>query len=173
MDRVTATISLGALLLVGAAALVPACGDEFPPRKAGLWQIDMAMPGMQMPPQQMKMCIDPATDAEMYKLGMSASKGMCDVPDIHRSGSTVTVGTVCKMGESQVTTQAVTKFTGDTAYHTDANTRFDPPMAGHDTSAMTQDAKWTGPCPADMVPGDVLMGNGMKMNIKQMLGVKQ
>ena len=38
---------------------------------------------------------------------------------------------------------------------------------------MTQDAKWTGPCPADMAPGDVLMGNGMKMNIKQMLGGKQ
>ena len=98
MDRVTATISLGALLLVGAAAFGSARGDEFPPRKAGLWQIDMAMPGGQMPPQQMKMCIDPATDAEMYKLGMNASQGMCDAPDIHRSGSTVTVGTVCKMG---------------------------------------------------------------------------
>ena len=98
---------------------------------------------------------------------------MCDAPEIHRSGSTVTVGTVCTMGESKVTTQAVTKFTGDTAYHTDANTKFDPPMAGHDASAMTQDAKWAGPCPADMVPGDMLMGNGMKMNIKQMLGGKQ
>jgi hypothetical protein len=173
MVRMAAAIRLSAVLLVSAAASGTARGDEFPPRKAGLWQIDMAMPGGQMPPQQMKMCIDPATDAEMYKLGMSASKGMCDVPDIHRSGSTVTVGTVCKMGESQVTTQAVTKFTGDTAYHTDANTRFDPPMAGHDTSAMTQDAKWAGPCPADMVPGDMLMGNGMKMNIKQMLGGKQ
>jgi hypothetical protein len=136
MDRMSATISLGALLLVGAAAFGSARGDEFPPRKAGLWQIDMAMPGGQMPPQQMKMCIDPATDAEMYKLGMSASRGSCDAPDIHRSGSTVTVGTVCKMGESQ-------------------------------------DARWAGPCPADMVPGDMLMGNGMKMNIKQMLGGKQ
>ena len=76
MDRVTATISLGALLLVGAAAFGSARGDEFPPRKAGLWQIDMAMPGGQMPPQQMKMCIDPATDAEMYKLGMNASRGI-------------------------------------------------------------------------------------------------
>ena len=64
MDRVTATSSLGALLLVGATAFGSARGDEFPPRKAGLWQIDMAMPGMQMSPQQMKMCIDPATDTE-------------------------------------------------------------------------------------------------------------
>lgn len=172
MGRMTVAISLGALLL-GATAGGIARADDFPPRKAGLWQIDMVMPGGKMPPQQMKMCIDPATDAEMYKLGMNASQGMCDKPDIHRSGSSVTVSTVCKMGQSQLTTQAVTRFTGDTAYHTDANTKFDPPMAGRDTSVVTQDAKWTGPCPADMEPGDVMMGNGMKVNIKQMLSGKQ
>jgi len=172
MDRMTVAIGLGALLL-GATACGFAHADDFPPRKAGLWQIDMNMPGEKMPPQQMKMCIDPATDAEMYKLGMNASQGMCDKPDIHRSGSSVTVSTVCKMGQSQLTSQAVTRFTGDTAYHTDANTKFDPPLAGRDQSVVTQDAKWTGPCPADMEPGDVLMGNGMKVNIKQMLGGKQ
>src|SRR6516164_8873420 len=172
MDRVTMAVGACALLL-GAAAYGTARADDFPPRKAGLWQVDMAMPGGAMPPQQMKMCIDPATDAEMYKLGMNASQGMCDKPDIHRSGSSVTVNTVCKMGQSQMTSQAVTKFTGDTAYHTDANTKFDPPRAGRDTSVVTQDAKWTGPCPADMEPGDVLMGNGMKVNIKQMLSGKQ
>lgn len=171
MDRVTTAIGLGALLL-GATACGTARADDFPPRKAGLWQVDMTMPGGQMPPQQMKMCIDPATDAEMYQLGMNAAQGMCNKPDLHRNGSTVTVSTICKMGESQVTSQTVTKFTGDTAYHTDANTKFDPPMAGRGEAVVTQDAKWVGPCPADMVAGDVLMGNGMKMNIKQMLGGK-
>ena len=48
-----------------------------------------------------------------------------------------------------------------------------PGVPGHDQSTVAQDAKWTGPCPADMVAGDVMMGNGMKMNIKQMLGGKQ
>jgi hypothetical protein len=172
MDRAATVIGLG-ILMLGAASCGAARADDFPPRKAGLWQVDMAMPGGPMPPQQMKMCIDPATDAEMYQLGMNATQGMCNKPDIHRSGSTVTVGTVCKMGDSQVTSQAVTKFTGDTAYHTDANTKFNPPMAGRSEAVVTQDAKWTGPCPADMQAGDVLMGNGMKMNIKQMLGGKQ
>ena len=172
MDRVTMAVGVCTLLL-GATAYGTARADDFPPRKPGLWQVDMSMAGVQMPPQQMKMCIDPATDSEMYKLGMSASQGMCNKPDIHRTGNTVTVSTVCKLGDSQITTQAVTKFTGDTAYHTDANTKFDPPMAGHDQATMTQDAKWTGPCPADMVASDVVMGNGMKMNIKQMLGGKQ
>ncbi len=175
MNLMPAAVSLATLLLLGGATCGVARADDFPPRKPGLWQVDMTMPnaGHQMPPQQMKMCIDAATDAEMYRLGMNASRGMCDKPEIHRSGSTVAVNTSCRMGDTKVTTQATTKFTGDTAYHTDASTKFEPPMSGHGESAMTQDAKWAGLCPADMQPGDVLMGNGMKMNIKQMLSGKQ
>jgi hypothetical protein len=118
------------------------------------------------------MCLDPATDAEMYKLGMNASQSMCDKPEISRNGSTVTVDTVCKTGQSRKTTHAVIKFTGDTAYHTDARIRTDPPVGGRGDMTMMQDAKWTGLCPADMQPGDVAMGNGMKMNMKQMLSDK-
>jgi hypothetical protein len=173
MNRVEVATRLGALVLLGGATCDVACADEFPPRKPGLWQIDMSMPSGPMPPQQMKMCIDAGTDAEMYKLGMSASQSMCDKPEITRSGSTVTVNTACKRGESHMNTHSVTKFTGDTAYHTDASTKIDPPMAGRGESAMMQDAKWVSVCPADMQPGDVTMGNGMKMNMKEMLGGKQ
>jgi hypothetical protein len=161
-------ITLASLLALGAAAHA----QDFPPRKPGLWQIDMTMPGGPMPAQQMKMCIDAATDAEMHKMGLNASQGMCSKPDISRSGNTVTVNSSCKMGDTQTSTQAVTKFTADTAYHTDVNTKFNPPMAGRAEQAMAQDAKWSGPCPADMEPGDVVMGNGMKVNIKQVLGGK-
>jgi hypothetical protein len=154
------------------AAWATAHAQDFPPRKPGLWQIDMtisAAPG----PQQMKMCIDAGTDAEMYKMGMNAAQGMCAKPLINRSGGTVTVDSACKMGEMHTATHAVTRFTGDTAYHTEAATRLDPPVAGRGESKVVQDGKWIGPCPADMTPGDVTMGNGMKMNVRQMLGGKQ
>jgi len=158
------------LLLLGTAGGSIAYADDFPPRKPGLWQIEMTSAGR--PPQLMKMCIDTNTDAEMYKLGMSAAQGMCDKPEIHRNGSSVTVDATCKMGPSQTTTHSVTQFTGDAAYHTDATTKFDPPMMGINQASMMQDVKWAGPCPGDMQAGDMLMGNGMKMNIKQMLGGK-
>jgi hypothetical protein len=74
------------------------------------------------------------------------------------------------MDQTQITTQSVTKFTGDSSYHTDINSKFSPPMMGRSDSVMTQDAKWVGACPADLIPGDVVMGNGMKVNIKQMMG---
>jgi hypothetical protein len=165
-------ICLATLALLGAASWSVAYAQDFPPRKPGLWQIDMAIPaapGL----QQMKMCIDSGTDAEMYKMGMSAARAACDKPSINRSGSTVTIDSACKMGETRMTTHAVTKFTGDTAYRTEADTKMDPPMPGRGQSKVTQEGKWVGPCPADMTPGDVTMGNGMKMNIKQMLGGKQ
>jgi hypothetical protein len=172
MGRINPVVSLAALVVLAGAACGVARADDFPPRKPGLWQIEMSMPGGPMPPQQIKMCLDPATDAEMYKLGMNASQSMCDKPEISRNGSTVTVDTVCKTGQSRKTTHAVIKFTGDTAYHTDARIRTDPPVGGRGDMTMMQDAKWTGLCPADMQPGDVAMGNGMKMNMKQMLSDK-
>ncbi len=33
---------------------------------------------------------------------------------------------------------------------------------------ITIEAKWTGPCKAGQKPGDVIMANGMKMNVNEM-----
>jgi hypothetical protein len=33
---------------------------------------------------------------------------------------------------------------------------------------MTMSAQWLGPCAADQKPGDMIMANGMKMNIIEM-----
>ena len=162
--------TITAMLLASATACGAAQAADFPARKPGLWQVNMTMPGGPMPPQQMKMCIDRNTDSEMQRLGMNASQGMCSKPDITRSGNTVTINSVCKMAQTQASTHAVSQFTGDTAYHTDVTTKFDPPLAGHAQQMMAQDAKWISPCPADMKPGDVVMPNGMKMNMKQMMG---
>jgi hypothetical protein len=167
-------------LVIGPAAFAVLCGaawhtaqaQDFPARKPGLWQIDMMIAAAPAP-QQMKMCIDAATDAEMYKMGMNAARGMCDKPLINRSGTTVTVDSACRMGETRTTTHAVTRFTSDTAYHTEAATKLQPPVAGRGESKVIQDGRWVGPCPPDMQPGDVAMGNGAKMNLRQMLGGKQ
>ena len=41
-----------------------------------------------------------------------------------------------------------------------------PPGAG--AMKMTIDAKWLGPCAAGQKPGDMIMSNGMKMNVRDM-----
>ena len=35
-------------------------------------------------------------------------------------------------------------------------------------STMTMAAKWLGPCTGDQKPGDMIMGNGMKINVLDM-----
>jgi hypothetical protein len=161
---------LAATALVAVLTGGPASAEDFPPRKAGLWVIDMTTGG-KASPHQMQICIDSATDAEMYRFGMNAARGMCDKQEVSRSGDIVTVDSSCAVGQSRVTTHAVITYDGDTAYHTESKSTFDPAMMGQSESTTTQDAKWKGPCPADMEPGDMIMGKGMKMNIKKMMNI--
>ena len=43
-----------------------------------------------------------------------------------------------------------------------------PGMPAGGTTNMTIDAKWLGACKSDQRPGDIIMANGMKMNIADM-----
>lgn len=166
--RVAIGFCIGGLLGIGCASPA-AWADDMPSRKPGLWEVSMHM-GANLPPQTMKLCVDAATDAAMFKMGMNAAQGMCSRNDMHRSGNVVTMDSQCKMGETQTTTHVVVTFTGDSAYTTDIKSHMDPPIMGRADVAMTQDGKWTGPCPADMQPGDVIAPNGMKMNPTSMPG---
>jgi len=163
---------VGGLLLA-----ITVCGfasaADYPKRKAGLWEISMDMPGHGKSPGDVRMCIDAETDARMFEMGTSTMKELCSRQEVTRNGNVMTSDSICKMGESRMTSHAVTTFTGDYAYHIDSHTSFDPPMMGQKESVMAQDAKWTGACPADMQPGDIAMPNGMKTNIKAMPGAHE
>jgi len=167
----TVSVRWCALVLAGAAICAPALALDLPSRKPGLWLVTMIIPGMgaNMPSHETRMCTDESTEAAMMSSGGNMAQGMCSKPDIKRDGDTVTSDSVCQMGQTRVTSHSVTHFIGDSAYHTDIKTSFDPPMMGRADSAMTQDAKWAGPCPAGMLPGDIVMPNGMKLNLKTMM----
>jgi len=164
----TIVVGSSAALLGLVVSTTSVRADDMPTRKAGLWEVTMHMSVANMPPQVMKFCTDAATDAALFKLGMNAAQGMCSHQDMHRSGSVVTVDTECKLGETDMTSHSVMTFTGDTAYQTESKSHFNPPMMGRSDSTTTQEAKWTGPCPADMQAGDLIGPNGMKMNMKSL-----
>ena len=159
-----AAVLLGGIACAGTGALAV----DLPKRKPGLWEVTLRMASGQMPPQPMKFCTDAATDAELYQLGMNATQGMCSRKDIQRNGNVVTLDSECRMGEMKMTTHAVMTFTSDTAYKTNIQSHSEPPMMGRSDSTMTQDAKWAGPCPAGMQPGDMVAPNGKTMNLKSM-----
>ncbi len=157
------------LTFVTAAAMVSifataAAADDYPPRKAGLWEITLHNPAVPDIPR--KMCIDAETDQLFRKFSSDVRSKHCAKHEIKVTGETVSEDTTCTLGGTTVTTNSVTTYTSDSAYQVDIKMHFDPPKLGQSDVASTQDAKWTGDCPADMKPGDIDLGHGIKFNIR-------
>jgi hypothetical protein len=169
-SRGAATAAFVLPVLLFAAVASSTFAADAPKRKAGLWEITQNIEGTPlgaMPPIQQ--CIDARTDDLMQQQGRSMAKTNCSQSDVKRDGNRVVVHTACKVGASTATSDGV--FTGDfdSNYHADLKTKYSPPFQGIAELAMTIDAKWLGPCGADMKPGDISIG-GMKFNPAQMLG---
>jgi hypothetical protein len=144
---------------------------EMPARKPGLWQLRIEFAGRKLPAQTVKQCIDAASDKLMnssYTGGVSCSK-----QDVSHSGATMTIDTVCRSGPATNTSHVVVNGSFDSGYTMDVtSTRTGgPPVPGLPPGGAmhtTITAKWLGPCAAGMRPGDMIMANGMKMNMLDM-----
>jgi hypothetical protein len=159
---------VSALLLPVEALCADAPTIAFPKRKSGLWEINISRASMHRPPQAMQMCVDQNTDDIAQQFGESVASQACTKQKIRREGNRIVADTVCKLGDTTATSRTV--FTGrfDRAYHGEIRTKYDPPLMGRSENLTQIDAKWIGPCLPDQKPGDILLPNGMKINIRQM-----
>ena len=160
------------LAIVTAAILsaAPALALDLPTRKAGLWELKMIFEGRNLPPTTMKHCTDAATDKLMNANFGGSAQEACSKQDMKNSGGVITVDSVCTFGPTTTTSHAVVTGSFDSAYNMKvASTRSGgPPLPGTAPGAethMTIEAKWLGACEAGQRPGDVMMSNGMKMNV--------
>ncbi|HSM96543.1 MAG TPA: DUF3617 family protein [Rhizomicrobium sp.] len=156
-------IAIAATVLFVASA-ASAQSAEFPARRAGLWDVTVTMESMKIPPRTNTMCIDAASDAKLMKLGVASREAKCTSMNVSGMGSVRTIDSVCHMNGGEQKNHIVMTYSGDAAYHMDMQSQFSPPVAGHSQSHIVQDAKWVGPCPAGMKPGDMMI-NGMKINM--------
>jgi Protein of unknown function (DUF3617) len=150
-------LALFAGFLVFAA---PAFAMDLPARKAGLWELKMEFDSRNLPARVMKQCIDPATDKLMNSNFGGAAQEACSKRDIRKSGNTIVIDSVCKFGATLSTSHAVMSGRFDSDYTVDVTST----RAGNATH-MKIAAKWLGPCAKGQRPGDVIMSNGMTMNI--------
>jgi Protein of unknown function (DUF3617) len=144
-----------AALLLGTTAAVRA--DDIPHRKAGLWQIQTRTATSTRPEMVERICLDRETEALLDRAAVASVGQSCSKSDVHVAGSHVTIKATCNMGASRMSSEASITFEGDSAYHTVIHATFDPPIMSRRTSDSVQDARWTGSCPADMKPGDLIM----------------
>jgi len=160
---------LPTLVVLAAVAAAPAYAVDMPKRKSGLWEMnttrDAGAPAGPRGGGPIQMCIDEKTDDMSRQMGENATKDMCSKRELRREGDRIVADSVCKFGETTATTHSVISGRFDSSYEVDVRSKFEPPMMGMTESHSIIKARWLGPCKADQRPGDVIMPNGMRMNM--------
>ena len=158
-----------ALLAVALTMALPALAQDFPKMKPGQWESTTSNSRKpDAPPNKVTMCTDEATQKQMMDMGKGMQRELCTKSDIRRDGGKFIGDSVCQIGQSKVTSHSVMTFQGDNAYKNVVNSTYDPPFMGLKDSTTTVEGKYVGPCRDGLEPGDVLMANGQKVNMKAM-----
>ena len=156
-----------AAMLGVALAASPVAALDLPPRKPGLWDIRMTVEGRAMPAMNAQHCLDPETDKLLGIMGSESLRGSCSKNEMQKVGDTYVIDAVCKFGPVNTTTKSVVTGSFDSAYQVKVSTQSEG-GPGPGKSEMTIDARWSGPCAAGQKPGDIVMGTGMKMNVRDL-----
>ena len=150
-----------ALALIGTTA---ANAAELPTRKAGLWEINMSFSNRAG--QNVQQCIDASTDAMLQSSAGPFAQAACSKRDIQRTGDGFVMDSTCTVAGKTATAHSVITGSFDSAYTMKVTAEGELLPGGKMT--MTMEGKWLGACTADQRPGDIIMGNGVKINIPDM-----
>jgi Protein of unknown function (DUF3617) len=132
-------------------------GADFPARKAGLWEITIAGHDS----ITVRQCSDAASDEAMEQASFGVA-GECAKRDVEKSGSTITVVSVCTSARKTTISRMVITGSLDSEYTMTMSSQAPGRSVG---PSMTLSAKWLGSCGPGQKPGDVIMPNGTKINI--------
>ena len=150
-------------VLVGA---MPVSATELPARKPGLWEVKTSIGNNIAAARSIQQCIDAATDQMLQSNAGPFAAAACPQREVKNTADSITIDSTCTLGGKAATAHAVITGSFDSAYTMTVTSQNDELPGGKMT--MTMDAKWLGPCAADQKPGDLIMGNGVKVNILQM-----
>lgn len=147
----------------------PAVAIDYPARKPGLWEMRSDDgSGAKEGSHTMQQCIDAASDKALRDMGQGMGKDLCSKQELSSDGGKLVMDSVCKIGNTVATSHAVMSGDFGTAYRMESKSSYSPPLMGRAEGHSVMEAKWIGPCKADQKPGDMVMPNGMKMNVLDM-----
>jgi len=162
------SVSIVASCVAGAAA-VHAFAADLPVLKPGLWEVTRVATQRGGKTRLVTMCLDDSVQAEMREYSMGVAREMCQQNDRTIEGNRMTTTSTCAFGLTTMKKTSVMVVSGNTSYHTDATATYDPPYMNMAKAKSTIDGKWTGPCKAGQVPGDIVNEDGKTINIKTMM----
>jgi hypothetical protein len=171
MRLFTSVLVLGTVGLPFAAA-----AQDFPTRRAGLWEVTINHDGGAAP-QTMQHCTDAETDKLMNAFGGGISAELCSKQDVRKVGATLVVNATCKIGPMTATSESVISGDFNNRYSVKVTSKVEGlpaaaknlPGAGKDLGGTTTiEARFVGACKPDQKPGDIVMAGGKTMNIRDL-----
>lgn len=147
-----------------------AAAQDFPTRRAGLWDVTITHDGRNLPPQTMQQCTDLETDKLMNAFGGDLSADLCTRQSVRKVGNTLVIDATCQFGGMKATSQSIVSGDFNSAYTVKVTSKVEGAPAGAQGigGTTTIEARYVGACKPDQRPGDVIMANGQKMNIRDL-----
>ena len=133
-----------ALLLIALLAPTLTLADT-PRRQTGLWEIAVTVSG-QPAPSVGQYCIEAAGDDLALTAGSGVPQKDCKKLHTMPAEGGFTVESVCRLGNSTVTSSG--RFQGDlqSAYSGELEAKYSPPLYGRREVKSQIQARWLGPC---------------------------
>ena len=156
-----ATLCMGAAFGLLFSAYAEAA--DLPARKPGQWEVKTSIDGHGRA-VTVQQCIDAATDQMLQSSAGPFSAPACPEREVKKSENGMTIDSRCSFNGKAASAHAVVTGSFDSAYTMTVTSE------GADLPAMTMtsEGKWLGACAAGQQPGDVVMANGVKVNIPEL-----
>jgi hypothetical protein len=164
------------LLLLTCSPSVDA--DDTPLRKPGLWEMSVTftIQGQTSSPQVSQHCIDVETDKVMRSFEFSLRGAKCTRHEVRREGRTLVLEAQCQAGDALIAARGVSTGTFDTNYVTKLSVkRLNKPAFPTVPPEMTitTAARWVSACKVGQMPGDMILADGTKINIRAVPGMAE
>jgi hypothetical protein len=158
-------------VLTACCTLASAASDiDLPARKPGLWQYTHTTDRTtaSRPSTVTMLCTDESFGQEMLQMGSAMQQQMCSRRDMRREGNRVITQSVCKFGDTTISSNGVATFSGDTAFRMEMHATYAPALMGMKEGNTVVEAKWLGACKAGQKPGDMTLPGGQTVNLRHM-----
>lgn len=141
---------------------------ETPKRKPGLWTQTTNVEGLGSIPA-VRICLDAAADQKIAWWGQQGARAGCVKNEVnHNADGSWSFSSLCQtVGgiRTSTTGSASGDFQDSYEVRATSTTEGSPMPEMNGSHSVVIEAKWEGPCPADMKPGDMKLPDGSVVNM--------
>ncbi|HEV2363253.1 MAG TPA: DUF3617 family protein [Caulobacteraceae bacterium] len=149
----------------------PPQASKGPSRRPGLWQETISRDGKGASMGDLKICLDRATDERLGLFGRAAAGAACPRRTVTRlPGGGYAFSSTCMLGKAGTMVSrgfAQGDFSSSYRIQTDSIVSGAAWPGGNGRHHTVVLAKYLGPCPSDMAPGDAMMGD-LRVNVDRL-----